>query len=420
VRYELFISFRYLRAKRREAFISLITVISTLGVMIGVMVLDITLSIMTGFEADLRERILGFNPHVIVSSVKGPIADSDALVEEVRRIPGVVAAAPLVYAQMMVSSGRQVSGVVARAVEPQATDAVVDLARHLSEGNLSGFGRRVPVRVSENGEERIVRLAGVVIGKELARQLGLVVGDPITVMSPVGTAGPLGLVPKVRRFFVTAIFDSGMYEYDATLVYMGLGDAQEFFGLGDRVTNIEARVADIYRSPEVARAVERRLGPPYEARDWTEINRNLFAALRLEKMVYFLVLLLMMLVAAFNIVATLVMVVMEKRKDIAVLKSMGATPGAIARIFTLKGLIIGVAGTGLGTLGGLGGCWLLDRYEFIRLPEDVFFVSTLPVQMNAANFVAVAVASLLICLLASLYPARQAARLAPVEIIRYE
>ncbi len=419
MRYELLISLRYLRAKRQEAFISLITAISTIGVMLGVMVLDITLSIMTGFEEDLRGRILGFNPHIVLSSFAGTIGNYREVMAEAKKVPGVAAVAPLIYAQMMVSSRQNVSGVVVRAVEPTFAGEVVDLKRHLKEGRLADFGRLHTVELNE-GERRVAHLAGILIGKELARQLGVTLGNPVQVMSPLGTQGPFGVVPRVKRFVVAGIFDSGMYDYDATLIYMTLKDAQEFFALGDQVTNLEIKVRDVYAAPQIARALEERLGGSFQARDWTEINKNLFAALRLEKVVYFLVLLLMVLVAAFNIVATLIMVVMEKRKDIAILKSMGATGAAIGRIFTLKGLIIGGVGTLLGTVGGFGGCWLLKRYQFVELPKDVFYVATLPVKITPEDFLAVALAAILICFLASLYPARQAARLVPVEIIRYE
>jgi lipoprotein-releasing system permease protein len=421
VRYELFISLRYLRAKRREAFISLITAISTIGVMIGVMTLNIVLSVMTGFEEDLRDRILGFNPHIVLSSLNGAVGDYNQLVEKARQVPGVVAAAPFIYSQVMLTSRQSVAGVFVRGLEPALASAVVDLVDHLKNGTIEGLGRPQEVTVRDGGEERTVTLSGIIIGQELARQLGVLVGDPINVISPLNTApGPLGMVPKVKRFVVAALFDSGMYNYDEGLMIMSLADAQSFFGLGERVTGIEVRVQDVYAAQAIARRLEAALGFPYRARDWTEINRNLFAALALEKTVYFIVLLLIVLVAAFNIIATLIMVVLEKRKDIAVLKSMGATSRSIGRIFVYKGLIIGVIGTLLGTAFGYGGCWLLDRYHFIELPKDVFYVSTLPVKIYPENFLMVSVASVVICLLATIYPARQAAGLAPVEVIRYE
>lgn len=420
MRYELTVGLRYLRSRRSEAFISLITLISIVGVMIGVMTLNIVLAVMTGFEEDLRGRILGFNPHIVLLSYGGAIRDYDELVAKVKEAPGVEAAEPLVYTQVMLSSERNVAGVVVRGVPGGRQMQVVDLARHLVAGRLSGLGAKHKVQVRRDGEGSEVVLSGILIGKELAQSLGLAVGDPVSMISPLGKATPAGVMPKLKRFAVAGLFDSGMYEYDATLVYMSLADAQKFFGLEGAVTAIEIKVSDIYKSDEIARELERRLGPPFRARDWMEVNRNLFVAFRLEKVVYFVVLLLIVLVAAFNIVATLIMVVMEKRRDIAVLKSMGATNLSIASIFMLKGMIIGLVGTLFGVAGGYGGCWLLARYKFIELPKDVFYVSTLPVKVYPMNFLLVAAASVIICLLATIYPARQAAGLAPVEVIRYE
>jgi lipoprotein-releasing system permease protein len=421
VRYELFISLRYLRAKRREAFISLITVIATFGVLLGVMTLNIVLSVMTGFEEDLRSRILGFNPHILVTSLGGPIGDYQHAVEKARQVPGAAAAAPFIYSQVMISSRQSVSGVLVRGLDPAQANAVVDIAAHLKEGSIAGLGRPQTVTTKDGAEERTVTLTGVIIGQALARQLGVLLGDPINVVSPLNsTPGPLGMTPKVKRFVVAAIFDSGMYNYDEGLMLMSLADAQNFFGLSDHVTGIEVRVDNVYDAQQIARRLEAALGFPYKARDWTEINRNIFAALALEKFVYFIVLLLIVLVAAFNIIATLIMVVMEKRKDIAVLKSMGATNQSIRRIFIYKGAIIGCIGTLLGTMLGYGGCWLLDRYHFIDLPPDVFYTSTLPVKIYPMNFALVGLASIAICLLATIYPARQAANLPPVEVLRYE
>lgn len=448
------VGLRYLRARRKEAFISLITVISVVGVMIGVMTLNIVLAVMTGFEEDLRDRILGFNPHIVLVSYAGPIRDPDTVLTKVRDTAGVVAAEPLVYSQVMLSTGQSVSGVVVRGVPPHADEAIVDLKGHLTSGSLEGLGAdfEVPISAAEEGANAAtaarpppakrdtpksddgrdhlrkgerdtsgtVKLSGVIIGQELAKQLGIEVGDPVSVVSPLGTPSPVGMIPKVKRFAVAGTFDSGMFDYDSQLIYMSLADAQRFFGLGDTITGVEIRVADIYRAQEVARLIEGRLGTPFRARDWMEVNRNLFLAFKLEKVVYFIVLLLIVLVAAFNIIATLIMIVMEKRKDIAILKCMGATNRSIARIFMLKGAIVGAVGTLLGVAGGYAGCWMLARYQFVELPKDVFYVSTLPVRVYGENFLLVALASVTICLLATIYPARQAAGLAPVEVIRYE
>lgn len=425
--YELMVGLRYLRAKRSEAFISLITVISIVGVMIGVMTLNIVLAVMTGFEEDLRDRILGFNPHIVLVSYAGTIPNPDEVVQKVRDTPGVAAAAPLVYSQVMLSSGQSVSGVVVRGVPPDMEEAVIDLKAHLTSGSLEGLGApfEVPVEGADNdtdkdGRPDMTTLTGVILGQELAKQLGLAIGDPVSVVSPLGTPSPVGPIPKVKRFVLAGTFDSGMYDYDSGLLYMGLADAQKFFGLGKAITGVEIRVTDLYGAEKVARQLEQTLGTPFRARDWMEVNRNLFLAFKLEKVVYFIVLTLIVLVAAFNIVATLIMVVMEKRKDIAILKSMGATDRSIGRIFMLKGLIIGVVGTLLGVIGGYAGCWVLKRYQFVELPKDVFYVSTLPVRVYGENFATVALVSVVICLLATIYPARQAAGLAPVEVIRYE
>lgn len=419
--YELFISLRYLRAKRREAFISLITSISTIGVLIGVMVLNVTLAIMTGFEEDLRSRILGFNPHILLSSLNGPLDAYEQVADQVRQIPQIAAAAPFLYGQVMVSSRHGVSGVVVRGVKPDLASAVVNIGEHLREGNLKALGQKQRVIVRAGETENTVELSGIVIGEELAMQLGVLLGDPITLVSPIGgTPGPLGMSPRFRRFVVVGLFNSGMSEYDIGLVYMGLRDAQDFFKLDKQASGIEIRLEEVYEAQTVARRIEHVLGFPYKARDWTEINRNLFAALSLEKFVYFIVVLLIVLVAAFNIIATLIMVVMEKRKDIALLKSMGASNADIGRIFMYKGVIIGVIGTFLGTFAGFTICWLLQRYEFIDLPDGVWYVSTVPVKMYVSNFLIVGLASIAICFGATIYPARQAARLAPVEVIRYE
>ena len=391
------------------------------GVMIGVMTLNIVLAVMTGFEEDLRDRILGFNPHIVISSLQGFVDGYADVVDEVRQVPDVVAVAPFVYGQVMVSAGQSVSGSLVRGVDPSLASAVVDIGAHLSFGELGQLGQKQELTFQTEETVQTVQLSGVLVGHELARQLGVLVGDPINIISPLSTTpGPLGVIPRVKRFMVVGVFDSGMFEYDSALIYMSLADAQQFFTLGEQVTGVEVKIHDVYQAQTVARELESVLGFPYTARDWTEVNSNIFAALKLEKVVYFIVLLLIVLVAAFNIIATLIMVVMEKRKDIAVLKSMGATGNAMSRVFIYKGLMIGVAGTLMGTLLGWIGCWLLDRYEFIELPKDVFYVSTLPVKMYAENFFIVGVASVLICLLATIYPARQAARLAPVEVIRYE
>jgi lipoprotein-releasing system permease protein len=414
--YELFIGLRYLRARRRETFISLITLISILGVMIGVMTLNVVMAVMTGFEEVLRDRLLGINAHIAVVKSGDRLTDYEQVVDQIQQEKGVVAAAPSVYGQVMVTSGARVSGVVVRGIDPDRAARVVDVQSYIKEGSLGALKKSYPVEV----EGRSVSLPGVILGTRLAGQLKVLVGEPVQVVSPLATPTVLGMVPKVRRFVVAGLFDSGMHEYDATLVYMNLADAQRFFEIGDSVSSIEIRVQDVYQAQEIAGKIQRKLGFPYFAEDWSRLWPNLFSALRLEKTVYFLVLLLMVLIGAFNIISTLIMVVMEKKKDIAILQSMGATRRSIRRIFLIKGCVIGTVGTLLGVLFGYGICLLIERYQFIELPKDVFLISTVPVRIYLGNFVLVALTSFLVCLLASLYPARHAAKLDPVEIIRYE
>lgn len=413
--YELFIGLRYLRARRQETFISLITVISVLGVMIGVMTLNVVMAVMTGFEETLRDRLLGINAHIALLKSGDQLQEYEKLLQQVLQEQGVVAAAPSIYGQVMLTSGTRVSGVIVRGVDPDRVNAVVDLQRFMKEGSIAGLKKQNPVHF----DDRTVLLPGIVMGDRLAAQLGAFLGSPVQVVSPLGSPTAIGVIPKVRRFVVTGLLKTGMSEIDSTLVFMGLADAQKFFDMGNAVSNIEIRVRDVNHSREIAERIQRRLGFPYLTEDWTRLWPNLFSALQLEKTVYFLVLLLMVLIGAFNIISTLVMVVMEKRKDIAILLSMGATRSSIRKIFLLKGFIIGVVGTTLGVVLGLLICFLIAQYQF-ELPKDVFLISTVPVRIYFSNFLIVTIASFVVCVLASIYPARQAARLDPVEIIRYE
>ena len=415
MKYELFIGLRYLQARRRETFISLITVISILGVMIGVMTLNVVMAVMTGFEETLRDRLLGINAHAAIVRSGEPMGDYEKVIEQVKNVEGVVAASPTIYGQVMLTSGSRVSGVVVRGVDPDRVNGVVNIQHYLREGSLAGLKTQHPIQV----EDRTVLLPGIILGERLANQLGVFYGSPVQVVSPLGSPTAIGVIPKVRRFAVAGVLRTGMSEVDSTLVFMGLAEAQKFFDLEGAATNIELRISNVNQSREVADEIQRRLGFPYFAEDWTRLWPNLFSALELEKTVYFLVLLLMVLVGAFNIVSTLVMVVMEKKKDIAILRSMGATRQSIRKIFLLKGCLIGIVGTILGVILGLLVCALISQYEF-NLPKDVFLISTVPVRVYLSNFVVVACASFLVCLLASIYPARQAAKLDPVEIIRYE
>ncbi len=414
MRYEFFVGLRYLRARRSERFISLLTVIAVLGVMISVVTLNVVIAVMTGFEEVLRDRLLGLNSHILLVKPASYLTGYEGLARRLERREDVTAAAPSLNGQIILTSGNRVSGAVVRGIDPNRSHVEID--EYLKQGTLRDLTLRTQVQV----DGRDLNLPGVIIGDRLAEQLRVDRGDPVQAVSPVGSPTAVGIIPRIRRFAVAGIFDSGMREYDSGLVFMGLGDAQGFFGVADVATSIEITVADAARARSIADRIQEAVGSGYRVEDWTRLWPNLFAALRLEKTVYFLVLLLMVLIAAFNIVSTLIMVVMEKRKDIAVLRSLGASRGGVRWIFLLNGWIIGAVGTLLGVVLGYLLARLIQTYQFIELPDDVFLVSTVPVSISPLYFALVGLASLAICCLASIYPARQAAKLHPVDVIRYE
>lgn len=416
--FALVVGLRYLRARRRERFISLITWIALGGVVLGVMTLNLVLGIMSGFEEDLRDRLLGFQAHVVVQGKDGALVDPATVLAMVRSTPGVIGAAPVVTGQILLTTPAGATGARVRGIDEQAT-SVWPLAERIKGGDFHDLFRLHPL-TSDGENAREVQLPAIFLGHELTRQLGVVVGDPVSVVSPLATPSAVGLVPRVRRFVVAGWFESGMTEYDAALAYIKLSDAQRFFDLGHSVSAIEVRAAHIDSARAVRDRLRERLGSRYDVQDWVDNNRTLFAALQMEKTVYFLVLLLIILVAAFNIVAMLVLTVIEKRRDIAVLKSLGATSSDIARIFHYKGLVIGFVGTVLGSTVALMTGGALERYPLIPLPENVFYVDALPVRMHWTHFLLVALTSLAICLLATIYPSRRAARLQPVEVLRSE
>lgn len=418
MRYEWFIGLRYLKAKRKQTFISIITVISIVGVMVGVMALIIVLAVMSGFEKTLKEKILGTQAHLhLLKATQEGMDQYQEVTKRVEKVRGVASAAPFIISQVMLSSESNVFGVVLKGIDPDRVGRVTELANNLKSGRLEDL---------KGGKEGDA--PGIILGVELAKHLSVSLEDSIQVISPLGTVTPMGMMPKMKRFKVKGIFYSGMYEFDNTMAYVSLESAQKFFSMGDRVTGIEIKTDDIYKVKEIGREIRRKLGFPFWTKDWMEMNRNLFSALRLEKIAMFIILVLIVLVAAFNIISTLIMVVMEKNKDIAILKSMGASSRSILKIFTIEGGVIGVVGTVLGTILGLGAAFNLEMitdfverlFGFKILSSDVYYIDKLPSQVNPLDVILIVLTAVLISLLATLYPAWRGSKLDPAEALRYE
>lgn len=410
--FEYFIGGRYLRARQKQAFISLITILSTAGVMVGVMALIVVIAVMAGFESDLKARILGGQAQVVIMRQGGAFDDYRRVVTYAESVDGVLAAAPVIYEQVMLRSAHGVSGAMLRGIDPGSAGKVIDTLANVS---LPG------------AEEAAYRPDGsaagtpaIVLGRELARNLGVARGDMVYLISPRGMLSPIGHVPAMKQFKVTDYFESGMYDFDGSFAYIRLDDAQKLLRMDDTVSAVELRVKDIYQARKIADDIAARLGFPYWAWDWVRKNQNLFTALKLEKTAMFIILTLIILVAAFNIASTLIMMVMGKTRDIAILKAMGATDQSIRKIFVFKGMTIGTVGTTLGVLLGALLCTVLKRYSIVELTGDVYYFTTkLPVRLELLDVVTIVGAALLICFVATLYPARQAAKLDPVEAIRY-
>lgn len=421
--YEIFVGLRYLRAKRRNRTISLNTVVSIAGITLGVAALIGTVGIMTGFKEDIQAKILGTTAHIIVQDrMKDGMSDYDPVTKQVATVPGVVAATPFVLKQVLLTTQTAVQGIVIRGIDPQREGTVTELAKNLSTGQLVDLSRPVKVRQppadDPTGPAVETEKPGIILGKELAMRLGVFVGDTVNVVSPVGPISAIGMVPKIRTFALIALFQSGMYEYDSSLAYIDLAEAQKFFNMGQTVTGIEIKVTDVFRAAETARSVEQSLGFAYGARDWMQMNRNLFSALKLEKTMMFLLLVLITIVASFNIVSTLTMIVTEKQKEIAILKAMGATRKSIRRIFMLNGLIIGLSGTAIGIPLGYAFLWLIQT--FWTFDPTVYYISRIPVHVQALDVLLVAGSAIVISFAATVYPSLQAAKLEPVAALRYE
>ncbi len=420
--YELFVSLRHLKAKRAQKFISLNTWISVGGVALGVMALIVVIAVMSGFGKDLRDKILGTNSHVVVTNItRSGMEDYETILKKVVETEGVNAAAPFILSQVMLTFGGNSSGVVVRGVDPDREAMVSDLEKNLVQGDLGMLKKKASVA---GGPRRDM----IILGKELAHKLGVQVKDAVSMVSPASRLTPMGLMPKIKLFEVAGFFESGMYEYDSNLAFISIQSAQKFFAMKGKVSGIEIQVKDIDRADKIAEKLQEHLGFPYYARDWMRMNKNLFSALRLEKIVMFIILILIILVAAFNIVSTLFMVVMEKTKEIAILKSMGASRTSIMKIFSFQGLIIGVTGTLIGCVGGFTIVPNLNEivgviesiFGITAFPSDVYYLDELPSEIQYLDSFLIVIFSIVICFLASLYPAWRASRLNPVDGLRYE
>ena len=409
--FEYFIGSRYLRAKQKQAFVSLITILSIAGVMVGVMALIVVIAVMNGFDNDLKARILGGQSHIVLMRHGSAFSQYRQVLADVEKTKGVEAATPYIITQGMLRSKAAAVGAVIRGIDPQTAGRVMKTLENVSFTNPT---------VTRHSAEAASEVPGIVLGKELARNLGVIEGDMIHLISPRGMLSPIGHVPAMKQFRVTGFFLSGMYEYDQTFAFIQLEDAQQMLRMGDSVTGIDIRVRDIYKAKEIAENLISKFGFPYWARDWMQMNKNLFRALKMERLVMAIILILIVLVAAFNIASSLIMLVMGKTRDIAILKAMGATTKSIRKIFVFSGMVIGSIGTVLGLCLGLVLCILLKNYDIYELTGDIYyFTTTLPVKIEISWVIAIVSATMVICFLATLYPARQAAKLDPVEAIRY-
>jgi lipoprotein-releasing system permease protein len=406
--WELRVALRYLVAKRKQAFISVISGVAVLGVTIGVAAVLIALGLMTGLQSEIRARILGATAHVSVFGARAqPLEDQQGVVRRVRAVPGVAGAAPALYGKALLTSTGTAAVATLKGIVPADERTVTDVISKVREGDASAF--------EAPGEGP----APVLLGAVLARTLNVGVGDVVTVTSPRGRLSPVGLMPRVARVRVVGLVKTGLFEFDAGWGYLPLASAQRLFG-DDASTLVEVRLDDMFAVKPMAKSIVSALGDEYVTTDWVEMNGNLFSALWIEKVAIGITIGLIVAVAALNIVATLVLMVMEKHKDIAILVSMGASPGAILRLFMLQGTIIGAVGTAVGGLVGWGACRTLDHYRLIRIPEDVYQIAWVPFRLLPGDAAFVLLGALVVCFLATLYPAREAARLDPAEALRNE
>ncbi len=413
MRYELLVGLRYTRAKRRNHFISFISLISMAGIALGVAALIVVLSVMNGFQKELRARILGVASHVQISSLDNRLRDWQKVAALAMQDSRVLAAAPFVQAQAMLAAGQAVRGTVVRGVLPEREEQVAEIGKQMRSGSLAAL--------KPGG-------FGIVLGSELARALGVVTGDKVAVIAPQGQVTPAGLIPRLKQFTVAGIFEVGMFEYDAGLALMHMEDAQKLYQLGDAVSGVRLRLDDLFAARSVAREVTAKLDRDTYATDWTRSHANFFRAVEIEKRVMFIILTLIVAVAAFNIVSTLVMLVQDKQADIAILRTLGASPLSIIEIFMIQGSLIGVIGTLIGVVGGvligLNVDTVVPAIEHVLgfkfLAKDVYYISDLPSDVQGGDVITIGLVSLVLSFVATLYPSFRASRVNPAEALRYE
>ena len=408
-----YIGLRYTRAKRRTQFISFITLTSVLGIALGVTALITVLSVMNGFEAELRERILGMTSHATVTGRYGQLDNWRELDQKLKGYPHVQGAAPFISGQVMINADRRVSGTMLNGIQPDYEARVSEVADKMKTGQLADL---------------VAGQYGIVLGVELANYLGVTMGDKITVISPQINSTPAGIVPRMRRFTVVGIFQVGMYEYDRNMALINIDDAAKLFRLEGAVSGLRIKLDDLFNAPQITHALAKALDNEYQVSDWTLAHSNFFRAIQTEKRVMFIILLLIVAVAAFNIVSTLVMVVTDKRGDIAILKTQGLTSGSVMGIFMVLGSIIGIVGTALGTLGGIALALNVETivpaieklFQVQFMAADVYYISELPSKLVWSDVYAIAGMAFFLSLLATIYPAWQASRINPAEVLRYE
>ncbi len=405
--FELHIALRYLLARRKQAFISVISLISTLGVAVGVAALIIALALMTGLQGELRDRILGAGAHVYVWKRDGLGLDYRKEVAKLRALDGVVGAAPAILGKALVRTERGDAFVTLKGIDPALEPEVTDLGRSMTSGRVSDLEPR--------SEEDV---PGILVGVDLARDLGVSVGDSVTLLTPEGTLSPMGMMPRARRLRVAGIYRLGIFELDAASGFVTLQMAERLLNTAPAL--VELKVRDMYDAPAIAERLAATLGREYSTQDWSDMNQSFFSALWLEKMAISITIGLIVIVAALNIIASLVLLVMEKSRDIAILKTMGATRRSVTVVFMLQGLVIGLVGTLAGSALGVGLCFIADRYKLVQIPADVYQISHVPFVVEPWDFVVVVVSAIFICFLATIYPSRQAARLDPVQALRFE